>query len=281
MVRWVDDYRRSHPMVRIDVSAGGAGKGVADVLAGMVDLGMVSRNIRNDERQQDLVAFAVVRDAVVATVSAENPAVALLARTGLKRRQFGDAFLGRPALTWGGLLGSSEPGPVRVYTRSDACGAAETWAAFLGAQQSQIRGTAVYGDPALAEAVRRDPLAIGFNNVGFAYDAATGRPLQGLAIVPIDVNENGRVDPEEVLGSRDAALDAVRRGVYPSPPARPLFLVARGVIGAATGEFLRWVLTEGQRLVEQSGYVRLAQEDIRAGLSELGPPLAVRPGRGN
>ena len=118
---------------------------------------------------------------------------------------------------------------LRVYTRSDACGAAKTWARYLGASQEELRGIAVYGDPGLAEAVRRDMQGIGYNNINFAYDARTKQPVPGLAILPVDVNGNGVLDKQEdFYGSRDALTAAIARGDYPAPPARDLFLVARG-----------------------------------------------------
>jgi phosphate transport system substrate-binding protein len=49
MVTWGEEFRKVYPNVRIDISAGGAGKGIADALAGMVDIGMVSRDIRPEE----------------------------------------------------------------------------------------------------------------------------------------------------------------------------------------------------------------------------------------
>ena len=44
-VKWAEEFRKIHPGVRIDISAGGAGKGIADALSGMVEIGMVSREI--------------------------------------------------------------------------------------------------------------------------------------------------------------------------------------------------------------------------------------------
>ncbi len=49
VVRWSEEFRKIHPGVRIDISAGGAGKGITDALAKVVDLGMVSRDIYPQE----------------------------------------------------------------------------------------------------------------------------------------------------------------------------------------------------------------------------------------
>src|SRR3990172_1083728 len=43
-VAWAEAFQKQHPGVRIDVSAGGAGKGAADAIAGLADIGMVSRD---------------------------------------------------------------------------------------------------------------------------------------------------------------------------------------------------------------------------------------------
>ena len=70
MVRWAEEFKKIQPDVRIDVSAGGAGKGIADTVAGMVDLGMVSRDIKEEETRQGIVFVPVVKDAVFPAVNA-------------------------------------------------------------------------------------------------------------------------------------------------------------------------------------------------------------------
>jgi len=55
------------------------------------------------------------------------------------------------------------------YTRSDACGAAENVAKFFGKKQEDLLGVGVFGDPGLAQAVKKDPLGIGINNIGLRF----------------------------------------------------------------------------------------------------------------
>jgi phosphate transport system substrate-binding protein len=132
-----------------------------------------------------------------------------------------------------------------------------------------LGGVGVYGDPGLAEAVRRDPLAVGFNNVNFAYDAKTRRPVAGLAICPIDLDGSGLVDPaEKFYGTRDDLVRAIAANIYPSPPARDLYFVVKGQPGRPLlADFLIWVLTEGQQYVAEMGYIAVAPERIASGLA--------------
>jgi ABC-type phosphate transport system substrate-binding protein len=161
---------------------------------------------------------------------------------------------------------------INVYTRSDACGAAQTWAQYLGDySQEDLQGTAVYGDPGLAEAVKNDRFGIGYNNIGYAYDMDTGKPVEGLMVVPIDQNENGRIDADEdVYATKKDITKAIATNHYPSPPARELNLVTHNEFKGITLEFVRWVLTDGQRYVDEAGYIALPQDRIDTALNEIG-----------
>lgn len=270
-IRWQEEFQKTHPGVNIDIQAGGAGKGIADVLAGVVDIGMVSREIQSIEIEKGAVALAVAKDAVIVTINAKNPFLADILRRGLGREEFIGLWVKRSIGTWEGSLGKSGRTPIHLFTRSDACGAAETWAAYLGGHQEDLAGIGVYGDPGLAEAVRRDPLAIGFNNVNFAYDAKTLKPIAGIEICPIDLDGNGTIDPaEKIYATRDDLTRAIAANVYPSPPARQLYFVIKGKPGRPLqSEFLEWVLTDGQKFVAEMGYIGLEPERIASGLATV------------
>jgi len=271
-VQWANDFQALHPGVTIDVSAGGAGKGITDALAQVVDFGMVSRELGEAEIANGAVGFAVAKDAVVPTINANNPVLNDLLKHGVTRDMLISLFITGKTKTWGEVVGTSTKTPVSVYTRSDACGAAETWALYLGKKQEDLLGTAVFGDPGLAEAVQKDVNAIGLNNIGFAYDIKTGKPHPGLLIAPIDVNENGQIDPEEdFYATKQGVVEAIKDGRYPSPPARDLYFVSKGVpTNPVVIEFLKYILTEGQKANEAQGYIAIPQEKLDACLAKLG-----------
>ena len=90
-VQWANDFQQLHPGVKIDVSAGGAGKGVTDALAQVVDFGMVSRELADAEIERGAVGFAVAKDAVVPTINEKNPVMSDLKKHGVTR----DVLIGR------------------------------------------------------------------------------------------------------------------------------------------------------------------------------------------
>ena len=244
-IQWADEFRRLHPGVDIDISAGGAGKGITDVLADQVDIAMVSRELKPQEKEKGALAFAVAKDAVVATINRDNPEYQRFLKTGLSQAEAKRIWAGKTRFN--------------VYTRSDACGAAETWAAFLDTKQEDLKGTGVYGDPGMAQTLQKDVNGIGFKNIGYAYNDKTHKPMSGLAIVPIDVNGNGRVDADEQFyGTLDELMEAIADGKYPTPPARNLYLVTAGKPkNPVVVAFLKYVRTKGQRLNGPAGFVHI------------------------
>jgi phosphate transport system substrate-binding protein len=270
-VKWAEEFKKIHPGVKFDISAGGAGKGMTDALAKMVDIGLVSREINPEEVKKGAFGVAVTKDAVVPTVSAANPNIKDILAIGLDHDAAVNIFITGKTKTWGQAIGTKSAVPIRIYTRSDACGAGETWAKYLGKKQEDLLGVGVFGDPGLAQAVSKDPSGIAYNNIGYAYDAKTKKPNPGVKVIPLDVNDNGKIDPEEnFYNTMDELVNAIAAGKYPSPPARDLYFVTSGKpVKKELVEFIRWSLTEGQKYVFDSGYINLPKEKLAAGLEKI------------
>lgn len=270
-VKWSEEYKKENNEVRFNISGGGAGKGMADALAQTVDLGMFSREIAEEEIRQGAWWIGLCKDAVLPTISASNMHLELLKKRGITREEFVAIFVDGSINDWSELLKDVARDNMQVYTRSDACGAAGTWASYLGSNQEGLLGIGIHGDPGLAEAVAKDATGVGYNNTAYIYDITTGKKHPGIEVIPIDINGNGRVDAEEdFYGSFDAVLEAISDGRYPSPPARELYFVSKGKPSKqATIDFLKWTLTKGQKYVAEAGYVPISQEKLKEYIEKL------------
>jgi len=270
MTRWAEEYQKVNPGVQFDISAGGAGKGMADTLSKAVDIGMVSRDVTPEEEAQGAYWVAVTKDAVFPVINVENPVLEDLMATGIQKDTFIKIFITGEIKTWGEIVGKPEiNAEIHVYSRSDACGAAETWAKYLDSKQENLLGIGVFGDPGLLDAVVKDPNGIGYNNLNYAFDIASGKPVAGVTILPIDNNENGQADPEEILQTNTEAVEMVATGKYPSPPARPLYLVTNGKPSGLAQHFIEWILTDGQAFVGEAGYVQLTAGQLDESLQKV------------
>ena len=265
---WGAAFEKLHPGVNVEVSAGGAGKGAADAIAGLVDIGMVSREPDPSEAKRGILTVYVLHDAVFPVVSDKNPALPALLAKGLPLKVLSGIYVAGSVTTWKAATGAKTDRPIHVYTRSDSCGAAAAWAAPFGRKQEDLRGIGVYGDPGLLQAVTRDPLGIGYNNFSYVF-ARDGSVMPGIRLLPIDANGNGQADPGEVFTSRKAAIAAIEQGRYPVRRRNYFFL--KGKPSPLARALLEFALSEeGTRVVDRVGaslpVPRAERQKVLAGL---------------
>lgn len=251
-VKWGEEFMKKYPGVRVDISAGGAGKGATDAISGLVDIGMVSRDPDPAEVKKGAFPIAILHDAVFPTISAKNPVIREMQNTGLTADQLTKIWITGNIASWNQVTKSKSNSAIHVYTRSDACGAAATWAKFLSdKKQEDLKGIAVYGDPGLLETVKRDPLGIGYNNFSFVY-TREGQVVSGISLLPIDANKNGKADPDEILDTRDKAKSAIEKGTYPA--GRKNYFFIKGKPKGLAKEFILFALSdEGTKFVDEVG----------------------------
>jgi phosphate transport system substrate-binding protein len=267
-VAWAEGFQKRYPKVKIDVSAGGAGKGAADAIAGLVDIGMVSRDPDPSEIKKGIVPVYILHDAVYPVISDKNPALNDLLKKGIKRQNWIDIYISGLITTWDEVVGRKLEKKIHVYTRSDSCGAAASWAAYLGKKQEDLRGVGIYADPGILEAAKRDPVGIGYSNFSYVF-TREGTVVKGARLVPIDSNENGIVDPDEIYESRDAAIKAIRAGRYPA--TRKNYFFVKGKPKGIVKEFIEFALSdEGTKIVEEVGTsLSLSKQEREKALREI------------
>lgn len=269
-VKWAGEFKKLHPKVVFNISAGGAGKGITDALSGLVDIGLASRDIDPSEVQKGAYTIYVTKDAVVPTFNTGNPNAALLLKKGVTKAEFQNIFVSGSIKNWKEVAGSTDV-PIHIYTRSDAAGAGETWAKYLGKKQEDLLGVGVFGDPGLAQAVKKDVTGIGYNNLAYLYDLKTRKQVSGVRALPIDVNGNGKIDADEnFYDTIDDLTNAIAEGKYPSPPARNLGFLFKGKPKKKElVEFVKYVLTTGQKFVDENGYIALSKVKLQEELKKV------------
>lgn len=260
VVAWAEAFQKAHPRVKVDVSAGGAGKGASDAIAGMVDIGMVSREPDPAEIKKGITPVYILHDAVFPVVGEKNPALDELLKKGVKKDAWTWIYITGIASTWDDVTGTNIGKQLHVYTRSDSCGAAASWAAYMGKKQEDLKGVGVYGDPGLLETAKMDPLGIGYTNFSYIF-TRQGKVVDGARIVPIDANSNGKADPDEIYQTRDEAVKAIRAGKY--PVTRKNYFFVKGKPRLLVKAFIEFCLgEEGTRIVDEVGTsLPLTKED--------------------
>ncbi len=137
---------------------------------------------------------------------------------------------------------------------------------FMDRQQAgDLGGTAVFGDPHCQRGAERQT-GCRADNLSYAYDEGTRLPNPDTGF-PIVVDGNDRSTRRTFFTiTKDEIIRAIADDKYPSPPARDLYLVSKGIpTKPAVVEFLKYILTEGQQHNVPIGYIAFRRISLTAG----------------
>ncbi len=245
---WAEEYIRLHPEVRISVTGGGSGTGIAALINGTVDIANASREMKPEEiaeaqkNGRTPKQYIVAWDAIAVVVHPSNPV------DGLTLQQISDIYTGK-ITNWRQVGGENRP--IVLLSRESNSG---TYVYFL---EHVVR----LGDPkndvlfspdtllmpsseGISAEVRQNPNAIGYDGLGYVT------PDQKTLAIARDANG------PFVLPSAETVND----GSYPI--ARPLYMYTVGEPSPHVRAYLDWVLGDGQRLVASLGFVPLRQSPM-------------------
>jgi phosphate transport system substrate-binding protein len=268
---WAGDFMKIHPHVKIALTAGGTGQGIADLLAKRNELAMISRPLKDEELKEGIWVVPVAKEGVAPIVSQKNPFIKMILEHGITPEKLIRLFTGEKSLTWGDLLDTSAKEKVVVYTRADESGAADIWASFLWKERADLKGIKVAGDEGMIKSIQGNPLAIGFCNFSYAFDTVNGDRIKDIQVIPIDLDFDKIIDKKEVPFSNiKKAHRGLWLGYYPKNLTRELIFGSMGKpTDAAILEFLNYALTTGQSAVGHSGFCELNDVYIKNTLDRL------------
>jgi phosphate transport system substrate-binding protein len=264
MQLWINEFQKLHPEIKFELQPNGSGRGLTVLMNGNADLSMVSGEIPMDKDSLIWIA-PVSRLATVLIFNPGNPYMKEILARGMNRDDLTAIFTNDSPKKWGDLFGKPGKDPVHVYLRSDSSGATDVLAKYLWITPGNIKGTGVSGEDKMIEAIKKDPLALGYCNFIWAFDPGTLRFNNGFNVLPLDMNNNSKLDAKESFYDSVPLLQrAMWSGKFPCALTRPLSLASKGKPGTKeVVEFLKYILTDGQRLVAKEGYIELHRSENR------------------
>jgi len=135
------------------------------------------------------------------------------------------------------------------------------FARHFGYEQKDIKANGIAGaDVHLLKALLRDSTGVTYLPLPLIYDEQTRKPIEGLAVLPVDLNGNGKVsDDEKIYDTVDhviTTLEATSPGDVKNIPLEYLHLsVDRENASAEAIDFLKWVNENGQADLHAFGYL--------------------------
>ena len=241
---WAEAYQDIQPSVRISVTGGGSGTGIAALINGTVDIANASRKIKTEEEQEAQAngitptEFVIARDAIAIIVNPENPI------SQLTLQQISDIYSGE-INNWREVGGEDRP-IVRLSRETNS----GTHVYFLenvlrlGQKDNHTLFSTdtllLPSSEGITAEIRQNPNAIGYDGLGYVTDEVKVVAVSKMAGSPY-------IPP---------SAETVNNGEYPI--ARDLYMYTAGEPRGVVKTYLDWIFsTDAQRIVTELGFVPL------------------------
>ena len=163
-------YMHQHPGVRIDVQGGGSSAGIQAALSGAAQIGMSSRELKDDEKK--LTEYVIAKDAIAVVVNPKNPVLQITVE------QVKAIFSGR-IVNWKDLGGPDRP--ITVISREEGSGTRGSFEELvMGETEVSPRALVQDSNGAVRETVAGDRWAIGYISLGLVDSRVRPLPLSGV-----------------------------------------------------------------------------------------------------
>lgn len=233
--RWAETYMKKNKGVRIQVSGGGSGVGIAALMNGTVDIADASRPMKKKEKAkmkaagEHLVEITVAMDGITVYLNKSNP-VESLSLAKLK-----DIY--QSTITnWKEVGGKDQK--IVLYGRENSSGTYGVFKKIVLLKQDYSKDVQTLpGTAAIVNAVAKDQGGIGYGGAAYAS-----------GVKKVKLSKGGTAYAPEA--------SYVKSGKYPL--ARPLFMyTTKKIIDQKPfiKAYMRWCLSpEGQKLTTKAGY---------------------------
>ena len=239
---WAERYQEIRPEVRLSVTGGGSGTGIAALINGTVDIANASRQIKPEEIESakanggNPIEFVIARDAIAVIVNLENPV------DELTLQQISDIYSGK-INNWRAVGGEDRPivrlsretnSGTHVYFLEEVLRLGEKENKTLFSTNTLL----LPSSEGIGAEIRLNPNAIGYDGLGYVT-----HEMKVIAVA---------ADPE--VGYILPSAESVNNGKYPI--ARDLYMYTNGQPTGVIEEYLAWILSdEAQAIVTELGFV--------------------------
>jgi len=239
---WAERYQSEHQDIRISVTGGGSGTGIASLINGTVDIANSSRQIKQEEIDEakskgtDPIEFIIARDAIAVIVHPDNPV------NELTLQQISDIYSGK-ITNWMDVGG--EDRPIVKLSRETNSGTHVYFLETVLRLGNSDDETLFSMDTLLLPSsegiiveVRQNPNAIGYDGLGYVP-----KDLKTIAIA----NEVGGAYVLPSIATVNDKSYAIARDLYMYTNGEPTGIVK---------DYLDWILApEAQEIVAELGFV--------------------------
>jgi phosphate transport system substrate-binding protein len=251
--KWIDNYNAVNPNAQVIIEARGSNDPTAyDILIEAYDQ---DEEVKKNREYIHLARYAVLPVANSKSAFAKRYGDKGLNKDLINQLFFHDIFADKEKE-------QNIKVPYTIYTRLQKAGAPIVFTKYFGYEQKDIKGKAIAGsDEHLLKTILRDSTGVTYLPLTLIYDHATKKPIDGLTVLPVDLNGNGKVnDEEKFYGDLSTVIDRLEvadsKDIKNVPIEYVHLSIDKNNTNLAAIEFLRWVIQNGQNDLHEFGYLK-------------------------
>ncbi len=262
---WITDFKKSNPGAKIVVHE------ITDESQLQEDrIWLTSATVENEPNWKMIIGH----DIVVPVFNVKNPLFVKLNERGLTSEDF--AKILSENANWSTLLGEGNVASISAYV-ADNSQVISRLSGFAKVAPEVVKTKKVVSVSELLAAVQNNVFAVGFCKLTDVLGSDENAFIDQIAVLPIDRNENGRIDGFENIFSDPKELTrGAWIGKYPRELCGDIYAFAAARPENETvRQFLTWVLNDGQESLYTMGFSNLSSREKASGMLALTEPVAV------
>lgn len=259
--RWVAEYSKENPRSKIEVM-GKANK------PRQADISIIAHQpVQTDLDGNRQVVF-VNKYALLPVTGSSNKYLKDIKKRGLNKKELEKLFFQENYLdeNTDDKPNKATACPVNIYSRDGKESSAIAFSGYFGFRPSELKGKKILGDDIyLISSIQKDTTGVTFNNLGYLYDLQTRKLKDGLALLPLDIDEKAIAS---ISSNVDGAIAAIENGGFETVPVEKVgFIFNNGQGNKEALDFVKWVVNEGQKFNHEYGFLNLDKK-LRADQGE-------------
>lgn len=247
---WIKEFNKSYPGVTIIPLPKGQNADKADIK-------ILAYNLEKETFKPGETYVVVSNYAQLPIANSKNPLLHEWLKKGLTEAEFKKLYFKTSQED-----SAHKPAhhTVNIYTREKPVCATKAFASHYGSDPNSSKGFGVAGDDrSLLAAVLKDSNGVSYNNLGFIYDLHTRKLVDGITVIPVDINENGKVEQNELIyGNLDELISTLESGAVSSITVDKVNIVYNTeATKKSLPLFIDWVRNEGRKVNHQYGFLNI------------------------
>jgi len=249
--KWISEYTKINPNAQLKLV-----QSIANTLS--PDLNVIAHIPAKDELKENEEIVYTGRYALLPVTNSKNPLLASIGKKGLSKKDIDKLFF--ETFNYGDEPKKEKPKfQATIYARDNHSCASTALAGYFGHESSEIKGKKVLGDDIyLLSAVKKDSIGIAYNNLGYLFDVNTRKLKDGIALLPLDLKKDVK---SALSGNADDAITLLEKNQIEAVPVVNFgFVYSQQNARKEVSDFLKWVLTDGQKYNHELGFLNLDKD---------------------